>query len=99
MTIRWRALLLFGVTESLRDSQWLSLGLTVENGALRLCATVDGKTTAGSGIASFVWPQPLLTARCPICACRGGSPRAASTATCTPSMRPRTTCSPSGPPA
>jgi hypothetical protein len=51
------ALLLFGVIESLRDSQWLALGLTVENGALRLRAAVDGKTTARSGIASFSWPQ------------------------------------------
>ena len=31
------ALLLFGVTESLRDSRWLSLGLTVENGACCGC--------------------------------------------------------------
>ena len=50
------ALLLFGVTESLRDSQWLSLGLTVEKNVLRLRATVDGKTTARNGIASFAWP-------------------------------------------
>ena len=56
-TIRLGALLFLGVTETLRDSQWLSLGLTVENGVLRLRAAVDGKTTARSGIASFTWPQ------------------------------------------
>ncbi|MGA2256708.1 MAG: hypothetical protein ABSG53_18830, partial [Thermoguttaceae bacterium] len=51
------ALLLYGATESLRDSQWLSLGLTVEKNVLRLCATVDGKTTAHNSIAAFTWPQ------------------------------------------
>ena len=52
------ALLLIGVTEAIRDSQWLSLGLTVENNVLRLQAKVDGKTTARNGIASFTWPEP-----------------------------------------
>jgi carbon monoxide dehydrogenase subunit G len=51
------ALLLMGVTEPLGDSRWLSLALTVEGRLLRLRATIDGKTTARNGVASFAWPQ------------------------------------------
>jgi hypothetical protein len=50
-------LLFSGVSEALRDSQWLSLGLTVEKNTLQLRMTTDGKTTARSGVASFTWPQ------------------------------------------
>ena len=69
------------MTEPLRDSQWLSLGLTVEKNVLRLRATVNGKTTARNGIASFAWPQAAGEGGSPISASRGGSPPSASTAT------------------
>lgn len=51
------AVLLFaGVTQTLRESNWLALGLHVEGEALRLKATVDGKAGA-SGPAAFASPR------------------------------------------
>jgi hypothetical protein len=51
------ALLFTGVTESLRESSWLALGLQVEGKTLALHAAVDGKTAGPSGPAAFALPS------------------------------------------
>lgn len=51
------ALLFTGITESLRESNWLSLGLRVEGKTLALQAAVDGKATDPSGPAAFALPD------------------------------------------
>ena len=50
------ALLLAGVADAVRSSNWLALGLTVEGKTLTLQAAVDGAMTDSSGAASFAWP-------------------------------------------
>lgn len=51
------ALLFAGVTETLRNSNWLALGLSAREGGLSLCATVDGKADNNSKAAAFAFPE------------------------------------------
>ncbi len=51
------ALLFTGITQSLRESSWLALGLKVEGKTLALHAAVDGKTVDPSGPAAFALPS------------------------------------------
>jgi len=50
------ALLFAGVTEALRESSWLAMGLHVEGKTLKLEAAVDGKVTDPTGAAAFAQP-------------------------------------------
>jgi hypothetical protein len=50
------ALLFAGVTEAVRESTWLALGLDVEGETLNLEAAVDGKLSDPSGPATFAMP-------------------------------------------
>jgi hypothetical protein len=50
-------LLFAGITESLRNSSWLSLGLDVEGEALTVRALTDGKVAGPSSPAAFALPQ------------------------------------------
>ena len=53
------ALLLAGLTEVVRESNWLSIGLHVEEKTVALRASLDGKTADPTGITSFALPgQP-----------------------------------------
>ena len=53
------ALMLAGITESLRQSNWLALGLHLEGDKLSLRAAVDGKLGSATGPAAFTLPtQP-----------------------------------------
>ena len=47
------ALLLAGVTEAIRGSNWLALGLDVQPETLKLRAAVDGKAAEPTGAAAF----------------------------------------------
>jgi hypothetical protein len=51
------ALLFADVQESLRESNWLALGLSVEGESLALRATMDGKPSGGTA-AAFAQPKP-----------------------------------------
>jgi hypothetical protein len=51
------ALAFAGILESIRKSNWLSLGLHIENDALVFQASVDGKTAAKSSPAAFALPK------------------------------------------
>ncbi|MHC4176229.1 MAG: hypothetical protein ACYSWU_01910, partial [Planctomycetota bacterium] len=51
------ALLFTGIMESLRESNWLALGLVVEGETLALRAAVDGKAADPSGPAAFALPS------------------------------------------
>ena len=51
------ALVFAGVTESLRNSTWLALGLGVRGDVLSLCATVDGKVNDDSKSRIFAFPS------------------------------------------
>jgi hypothetical protein len=51
------ALLFTGVAESLRESNWLALGLKVEGKTLALHAAADGKSNDPSGPAAFALPS------------------------------------------
>ncbi|HUT12136.1 MAG TPA: DUF3352 domain-containing protein [Thermoguttaceae bacterium] len=50
-------LLLAGVTEALRDSSWLAVGLDVEEDTLSLSAVVDGKAGGENSPAAFALPS------------------------------------------
>ncbi len=50
------ALLLAGMTEAVRESSWLALGLHVEGHTLKLEAAVDGKVADAAGPAAFAMP-------------------------------------------
>jgi len=50
------ALLFSGLTETLRRSNWLALGLRIEGETLSLQAAVDGKVAGAEGAAAFTWP-------------------------------------------
>ena len=50
------ALLFAGVTEAVRESSWLAMGLHVEGKTLKLEAAVDGKVTDPAGAAAFAQP-------------------------------------------
>ena len=50
------ALLFAGVTEAVRESSWLAMGLHVEGKTLKLAAAVDGKVTDPAGTAAFAQP-------------------------------------------
>lgn len=50
------ALLFAGLIDALKDSNWLSMGLSVDGPRLSLRTTVDGKSTSG-GLAAFGEPK------------------------------------------
>jgi len=50
------ALLFSGLTETLRRSNWLALGLRIEGETLSLEAAIDGKVTGAEGAAAFTRP-------------------------------------------
>jgi len=49
------SLLFAGMTEALQDSNWLALGLTIEDDMLSLQATADGRTGDPEGAAAFAF--------------------------------------------
>ena len=49
------SLLIPGVTEALRESNWAAVGLSVDGYKLGLEATLDGKTAGPDGPASYAW--------------------------------------------
>ncbi len=51
------ALSFAGIVEAVRDSNWLALGLHVEESTLVLRASVDGKTVASTSPAAFALPN------------------------------------------
>ncbi len=51
------ALSFAGIVEAVRDSNWLALGLHVEESTLVLRASVDGKTVAPTSSAAFALPN------------------------------------------
>ena len=51
------ALLLAGVREAVRQSNWLALNLRVEGQSLALEAMVDGRPSPDSEQAAFAWPK------------------------------------------
>jgi len=51
------ALLFAGITEAIRESSWLAIGLGVEGATLKLEAAVDGKVADTSGPAAFALPS------------------------------------------
>jgi len=51
------ALSFAGIVEAVRDSNWLALGLHVEESTLVLRASVDGKTVAPTSPAAFALPN------------------------------------------
>ncbi len=51
------ALIFAGITESLRNSNWLALGLDVEGEALTVRAVTDGKVAGPTSPAAFALPQ------------------------------------------
>jgi hypothetical protein len=53
------SLLIPGVTEALRESNWVAVGLSVNGYKLGLQATLDGKTAGPDGPASFAWSDKL----------------------------------------
>ena len=53
------ALLFTGITESVRQSNWLALGLEVEGKTLTLHAAVDGKAIDPSGPSAFALPKEV----------------------------------------
>ncbi len=53
------ALLFTGITESLRQSNWLALGLQVEGKTLTLHAAVDGKAIDPTGPSAFALPREV----------------------------------------
>ena len=50
------ALLFAGITEAVRESNWLAMGLSVESDTLKLATAVDGKVADPSGAAAFALP-------------------------------------------
>jgi len=51
------ALTFAGIVESIRDSNWLALGLCIKDSALVFRASVDGKTVAQTSPAAFALPK------------------------------------------
>ncbi|MEE8451311.1 MAG: DUF3352 domain-containing protein [Thermoguttaceae bacterium] len=49
------SLLFAGITEALQNSNWLALGLSIEDDVLSLQATADGKTGDPEGAAAFAF--------------------------------------------
>ena len=49
------SLLIPGVTEALRESNWVSMGLSVDGQTLGLEATMDGKTSGADGPGGYAW--------------------------------------------
>jgi hypothetical protein len=79
------ALLAAPVIEAVARSTWLAAVLRAKGDSLRLDVVTDGTIDPGGAGPCPTWPCPAR------------SPRSASTATCTASTQPRTSCSPSGP--
>ncbi|MFH1265531.1 MAG: hypothetical protein ABIK89_07355, partial [Planctomycetota bacterium] len=50
-------LLFAGMTEAVVESNWLSLGLSIEGDTLKLAAAVDGQVADPSGAAAFALPS------------------------------------------
>jgi hypothetical protein len=51
------ALLFAGITDAIKGSRWLAMGMRVEGSTLSLRAVVDGATATSSGLAGFTWPS------------------------------------------
>jgi hypothetical protein len=49
------SLLIPGVTEALRESKWVAMGLSAEGQKFALEATMDGKTSGADGPAAYAW--------------------------------------------
>ncbi|MFH1719702.1 MAG: DUF3352 domain-containing protein [Planctomycetota bacterium] len=51
------ALVFAGIAEAVRDSNWLALGLNIQDSTLTVRASVDGKTVAQTSPAGFALPK------------------------------------------